>query len=85
VINGRHTTPITPPRGVPVRGEVGDNQAVSAPNGLRHPALSDTLLHFTSRARQRPDLPGTIAYQWGRSGRLEEIIRTERIQSFSTH
>src|SRR5664279_3076086 len=24
-------------------------------------------------------------YQWGRSGRLEEIIRTERIQSFSTH
>src|SRR5664279_1749418 len=24
-------------------------------------------------------------YQWGRSGRLEDIIRTERIQSFSTH
>src|SRR5664279_1749419 len=49
-------------------GEVGDNQAVSAPNGLRNPALSDTLLHFTSRARQRPDLPGTIAINGAGAG-----------------
>lgn len=57
---------------------------MSGPNGSRHPALSDTLVHFTSRAAPRADLPGAIA-DMSPEQRLEEIIRGERIQGFSTY
>ena len=57
---------------------------MSAPTEPRHPALSDTLVHFTSRTRERPDLHGRIA-SLGPQRRLEEIIRGERIHGFPTH
>lgn len=62
----------------------GDDRLMSRPTGSRHPALSDTLVHFTSRSSPRADLPGAIA-DMSPEQRLEEIIRGERIHGFSTY